>query len=165
MIPEIRNLDYPQKLSRLRLQSTERRYDRYSVIYTRICISVLVPIIGISIRREDLSQNGTMLKVPITKDMSYIRRNSFLIRAPELFNCLPAYIRDLSIWQETFKKRLDEFLSLILDKPWIGEGSRSFHSNTLDNVIRQWKWTIDVLPRYCSNTLVVSGGRATPLVI
>ena len=132
MIPEIRNLDYPEELSRLILQSTQRRYGRYSVIYTRICISGLVPIIGISIRREDLSRNVTTVKVPITKDMSYIRRNSFLIRAPELFNCLPAYIRDLSIWQETFKKRLDEFLSLIPDKPWIGEGSKSFHSNTLE---------------------------------
>ena len=77
MIPEIRNLDYPEELSRLRLQSTQRRYERYSVIYTRICISGLVPIIGISIRREDLSRNVTTLKVPITKDMSYIRRNSF----------------------------------------------------------------------------------------
>ena len=97
MIPEIRNLDYPEELSRLRLQSTQRRYERYSVVYTRIYIIGLVPIIGISIRREELSQNATILKVQITKDMLYIRRNSFLVRTPELFNCLPAYIRDLSI--------------------------------------------------------------------
>ena len=106
-----------------------------------------------------------MLEVPIKKDLSNMRRNSFPIRGPELFNCLPSHIRDLSISQETFKKRLDEFLSLILDKPRIGEGSKSFQSNKLDNVIRQWKWTIDVLPRYYSNTLVVSGDAATPLVI
>ena len=128
MIPKIRNLDYPEELSRLRLQSTQRRYERYSVIYTRICISVLVPIIGISIRREDLSQNGTTLEVPITKDMSNMRRNSFPIRGTEIFNCLPAHIKDLSISQQTFKKRLDEFLSLIPDKPQIGERYKSFHS-------------------------------------
>ena len=110
MIPEIRNLDYPEELSWLRLQSAQRRYERYSVIYSRKCICGFVPIIGISIRREDLSRNGTTLEVPITKDMSYMRRNSFLIRGPELFNSLPAHIRDQSIWQETFKKRLDESL-------------------------------------------------------
>ena len=94
-----------------------------------------------------------------------MRRNSFPIRGPEIFNCLPAHIKDLSISQETFKKRLDKFLSLIPDKLQIGEGSKIFHSKKLDNMIRQWKWTIDVLPRYCSNTLVVSSGTATLLVI
>ena len=80
-----------------------------------------------------MSQNGTTLEVPVTKDMSNMRRNSFPIRGPEIFNCLPAHIKDLSISQETFKKRLDEFFSLILDKPQIGERSKIF---TLKN------WTI-----------------------
>ena len=104
-----------------------------------------------------------MLEVPITKDMSNMRRNCFPIRGPEIFNCLLA--KDLSISQETFKKRLDEFLSLIPDKLQIGEGSEIFHSKKLDSMIRQWKLTIEVLPRYCSNTLVVISGTATPLVI
>ena len=103
MIPEIRNLDYPEELSWLRLQSAQRRYERYSVIYSRKCICGFVPIIRISIRREDLSRNGTTLEVPITKDMSNMRRNSFPIRGPEIFNCLPAHIKDLSISQVTFK--------------------------------------------------------------
>ena len=67
-----------------------------------------------------------------------MRRNSFPIRGPEIFNCLPAHIKDLIISQKTFKKRLDKFLSLIPDKLQIGEGSKIFHSKKLDNMIRQW---------------------------
>ena len=63
-----------------------------------------------------------------------MRRNSFPIIGTEIFNCLPAHIKDLSISQQTFKKRLDEFLSLIPDKPQIGEGSKIFHSKKLDNI-------------------------------
>ena len=97
--------------------------------------------------------------------MSNLRMNSFPIRGPELFNCLPADIRDINISQNTFKLKLDNYQALIPDRPRIGEGSKSFHSNKLDTVINHWKWSIESHPRYTSKSVNISGGAATTLVM
>ena len=142
MIPEIRHLEYED----------------------RKCITNVLPNIGILIEREDNMRNGTKFEVPISKEMSSKRRYSLPIRGPELFSLMPAHIRDLNILQETFKSRLDEYLALILDRPRIGVCLKSFHSNKLDDVIRQWRWSLDSNPRYHSTSSNVSGGTATNFV-
>ena len=73
MIPEIRHLSYSERLSKIRIQSAQRRYERYSIIYTRKCVKGIIPNIGISVRREDSARNGTILNVPISKDISSMR--------------------------------------------------------------------------------------------
>ena len=135
MIPEISHMEYEDRLSYLRIQSAQRRYERYFIIYTRKSITGIVHNIGIS------------------------------IRGPELFNLMPAHIRDPNILQETFKKRLDEYLALIPDRPRIGYQYKSVHSNRLDDTIRQWRWTIYATLRYRNNNSCVSGGAATSLGI
>ena len=52
LIPEIRNLSYDERLNKMRLQSAQRRYERYSIIYIRKCITGIVPNIGISVRSK-----------------------------------------------------------------------------------------------------------------
>ena len=69
MIPEISHMEYEDRSSYLRIQSAQRRYERYFIIYTRKCITGIVPNIGISIRRENGMRNGTILDVNITKDI------------------------------------------------------------------------------------------------
>ena len=166
MIPEIRHLPYEERLSNMRIQSAQRRYERYFIIYTRKCINGIVPNIGINIRRDNLSRNGVKLDVPITKETSALRRNSIMIRGPELFNLLPSDLRDLSISQEVFKSRLDEYLTLLPDRPRIGMPLKSFQSNKLDEVIRQWKWTMNAAPRHSHNSCnsCISDGTATGLI-
>ena len=82
LIPEIRNLPYDERLTKMRLQSAQRRYERYSIIYTRKCITGSVPNIGISVRRDSKDRNGTKLEIPLSKETSSMRRNSIHIRGP-----------------------------------------------------------------------------------
>ena len=161
----ISHMSYENRLAHMRLQSAQRRYERYFIIYSRKCIAGLVPNIGLSIRRNNEARNGIKLDVNITKEMSNKRRFSLPIRGPELFNMMPAHITDPNISQEVFKQRLDEYLAILPDSPRIGYEHRSFHSNKLDVVIGQWKWTMDSNPRYNSNSTYVSGGAATNFVI
>ena len=149
----------------MRLQSAQRRYERYSIIYTRKCITGSVPNIGISVRRDSKDRNGTKLEIPLSKETSSMRRNSIHIRGPELFNSLPSFLRDLTISQDSFKCKLDEYLTMIPDIPRLGIELRSLHSNRLDHVIRQWEWKLHSQPRYPSNSKFhMSGGAATYLV-
>ena len=120
-----------------------------------------VPNIGMIIRRDINSRNGTKLEVPITSNISVKRRNSLPIKGPEIFNTLPAHIRDLTLSQECFEGKLDEFLSLILDIQQIGMELKNFHSNKRDSVIRQWEWQLCSQPRYSNMCNSVSGGAAT----
>ena len=132
---------------------------------TRKCITGIVPNIGISVRRNTSSRNGTKLEIPLSKETSSKRRNSIHIRGPELFNSLPSYLRDLTISQDSFKSKLDEYLTMIPDIPRLGIELRSLHSNRLDHVIRQWEWKFHSQPRYPSNSKFhMSGGAATYLV-
>ena len=64
-----------------------------------------------------------------------------MVRGPELFNCIPSYLRDTEVSMDTFKTKLDEFLSLIPDSPRIDAGSK-LHSNELDFAIKKWTWSL-----------------------
>ena len=86
-------------------------------------------------------RNGVTMEVPSHKGMSILRRDSFSVRGPELFNVIPKDLRDLKISMDNFKEKLDQFLSLLPDSPRIDAGSR-LHSNELDTVIRKWTWSL-----------------------
>ena len=140
-IPEICNLSYERRLKAMKLQSVQRRYDGYRILYTRKCALDLVPNCNIIIRRDATYRNGTMMEVPPLKGMSKLRRDCFMVRGPELFNCIPSYLRDTEVSIDTLKTKLDEFLSLIPDSPRIDVGSK-LHSNELDFAIKKWTWSL-----------------------
>ena len=48
-----------------------------------------------------------------------LRQNSFVYKAPKLFNSLPNKLRDKDVSVNTFKNYLDNFLSTIPDEPQI----------------------------------------------
>ena len=76
------------------------------------------------------------MAVPSLKGMSKLKRDSFIVRGPEMFNSIPSYLHDLEVTTETFKSKLDEFLSLLPDSPRIDVVTR-LHTNELDTVIRK----------------------------
>ena len=76
-------MNYSETLSKMKIQSAQGINETYSKIYTRKCINSIVPNIGIMVRREESSRNGTILEVSISKNISNMRRNSLLIRGPE----------------------------------------------------------------------------------
>ena len=59
------------------------------------------------------------------------RENSFAVRAPRLFNILPADIRDFEGPVSTFKSRLDRFLQDVPDKPCLPHYYQAATNNSL----------------------------------
>ena len=118
-IPEVKSLNYWQRLAQLKMYSQQRRMERYRVIYTWKILEGLVPNCGLeestSIRR------GREVKIPVVKGSGRIRtlrEGSFQIHGGKLFNSLPKKLRDLTkISIDEFKASLDQYLSSLPDEP------------------------------------------------
>ena len=127
-IHNISHLSYWDQLKGLRLFSLERRRERYIVMYTWKILEGLVPNIGsdsaaISAnwhprRGRECVIPGVSPRAP-TKIQS-IRRASFAINGPRIFNSLPKYIRDITECDiSLFKAHLDRYLTQVPDQPLI----------------------------------------------
>ena len=141
LAPEIRHLDYEDRLKALKISSIQRRYDRYRVLYTRKSLMGIVPDLGFQVNHDVSHRNGLKIKIPSKIGMSLLRQNSFTVRGPEVFNSLPKDLREIDSSMEVYKNKLDAFLSLLNDSPRISHGSKH-HSNNLDIVISEWNWSL-----------------------
>ena len=124
----INNLSYWEQLRYLRLYSLERRRERYIAIYTWKILEELVPNLSESasaISSKWHERRGRECNVPSVRTsapqrIQTIRRASFGIRGPRLFNSLPKHIRNLrGISVNQFKAHLDRYLATIPDEPLI----------------------------------------------
>ena len=143
LIPELRNQKYSDRLKSLKIQSVQRRYDRYRILYVRKCVLGLVPSEGITMEHSAMHRNGISITVNNGKGTSALRDRSFYIRGPRVFNALPKDLREIDSSMETFKSKLDEFLSLIPDVPRICSGC-VWDSNDLDKRIHYWNWNLSL---------------------
>ena len=115
------NLNYWERLKLLKLNSQERRMERYRIIYTWKTIEGLVPNCGIKVHTNE--RRGRFCEIPpingrATQRLKTIREKSFNINGPKLFNALPSSIRNTSKCSiEEFKLKLDQWLSNIPDQP------------------------------------------------
>ena len=100
-----------------------------------------VPNVGLVVLHDCNHRNGTILSTGDKKKLSILRRHSFIIRGPELFNSLPLDLRNHDGSLEQFKSRLDYFLELIPDVMRL-EGPVSYTFNNLDDRISNWTWLI-----------------------
>ena len=107
--------------------------------YILIWIIFLIYVI-INIHRNKTEKNGLILETPDKNERS-IRRQNFLSSGPRIFNTLPMELRSLQDSMDVFKKKLDQFVSIIPDKPRIG-GDTKNNSNSLDGAIKEWNYTI-----------------------
>ena len=122
--------NYWERLKYLKLYSIERRFERYTVIYVWKIKQGLVHNPGIHFKNQD-SRKGLMCKIP--KCTSTLRRSSFLVNGPRLFNSLPKEIREFQFDYlvtesqaiTNFKRTLDEYLTRIPDEPNRGSGYSS----------------------------------------
>ena len=120
-IPELRELSYWERLAKIKLNSQQRRIERYQIIYVWKTLEKIVPDTNITLANDETSRVGRMCKVPALKSKERKKREiSFQIAGPKLFNCLPKAIRNLkNIGVEEFKEKLDLFLSTVPDEPKI----------------------------------------------
>ena len=124
-------LSYWGRLKLLKLSSTQRRHDRYKILYCFKILNGLVPNPGLTLNALD-SRKGPTISGPQSRcggstHMKTLKDNSFLVSGPAVFNCLPKNVRSYSSHSlEVFKFMLDSYLNIIPDYPYsLGTGSSS----------------------------------------
>ena len=137
-IPELKELSYWERLAKIKLNSQQRRIERYKIIYVWKTLENIVPDTNITLANDENSRVGRMCKVPALKPKERKKREeSFQTAGPQLFNCLPKSIRNLKrIGFEEFKEKLDLFLSTVPDEPKIG-GAMPLNCEKSNSVIHQ----------------------------
>ena len=119
-------VDYDERLRRLKIYSLERRRERYQILYIYKIIAEIVPNPGLDI----LYFPRTKVRVEPKYErnaptwVTRIRNSSFYYIAPKLFNYLPADMKELpdttislELNYRRFKNKLDKYLAEIPDIP------------------------------------------------
>ena len=119
-IPGIRDLCYWERLKTMAMNSQQRRLERYKVIYIWKLMEGLVPNCGLKWTNTE-ERRGRLCEVPKLKgsaEVQKLRRQSFQMSGPKLWNSLPKNLRNLKNCSlEQFKELLDCFLAKVPDEP------------------------------------------------
>ena len=120
-IPEVKSMNFWSRLKHLRMNSVQRRIERYKIIYVWKTIQGMVPENGVCLA-PDNERIGRLCKIPNLKHAERLKREqSFQVSGPRVFNCLPKKLRNVSdCTLEEFKEQLDDYLSGVPDEPKIG---------------------------------------------
>ena len=137
-IPEVSEMNYWERLKHLKMNSEQRRMERYKIIYVWKVLEKLVPDANLMLANFESDRVGRKCKVPPLKLKERKKREeSFQVAGPMLFNCLPKEIRNLTkIGVEDFKEHLDHFLSSLPDEPKIG-GAMPLNAEKSNSIIHQ----------------------------
>ena len=115
--------NYWETLASLNLYSTQRRRERYRIIYIWKIIEGIVPNVNSSVHCYNHIRYGRKCSVPRVKGplaTSSMKEGSLTIHGPKLFNVLPKSIRNITgVDVVDFKDKLDCFLKQIPDEPQI----------------------------------------------
>ena len=125
-IPEVRDKNYWERLKVLKINSQQRRLERYRIIYTWKILEGLAPNFDITLHEPVSERAGRKCNIPKIKtktrqSVKTLREQSFQVHGPQLYNCLPLSIRNktkCSVLE--FKEVLDNYLTLIPDQPKVG---------------------------------------------
>ena len=124
-IPEIKELNYWERLKQLKMNSQQRRLERYRIIYIWKILERQVPNPGVEVSLSDTK--GRQVKLPAinrksTNKVKSLREATLQVHGGRLFNSLPQHLRNTTNCKlEIFKESLDIFLSTIPDQPKIGQ--------------------------------------------
>ena len=120
------HLSYWEQLEKLKLYSLERRRERHIVIYIWKILEGQAPNIASdhsAISAVWHPRRGRECTVPRVSTsapirIQSIRRASFAIKGPQIFNSLPRYVRNTtSCDRNVFKAQLDHYLHRVPDQP------------------------------------------------
>jgi hypothetical protein len=140
------SLNYWERLAAACLYSSERRQERYKILYAYKSIRGFVPDCGLKIDTAPESRRGRTIAIPLISAprshmaVKTLRDKSFQSEAPKLFNALPAHLRNLDTTTDTFKAHLDSYLESIPDQPATPGlvPAASNQSGRPSNSIRDW---------------------------
>ena len=133
-----KELTYWERLKMLKIQSLQRRRERYIIIHTwKILNNLTNNDIGISFTDTgNLSRAGISAIVPpvprnVPSKVVTLFENSFAVQGPKLWNCLPKSVKG-ALTLSTFKGSLGGFLNHIPDMPPITGYIGVNHNSILD---------------------------------
>ena len=113
------NTPYWDRLKLFKLSSTERRTERYKIIYVWKILRGLVPNCSLVVSSTNVL--GRKVTIPplsgTCERVQTLKEKSFCYAGPKLFNALPRCLRDCNLTLASFKKNLDTFLMLVPDQP------------------------------------------------
>ena len=116
-------MSYWDRLKHLKLQSLQRRRERYIIIHTwKILNNLTNNDVGITFQDTgSLTRMGIVANVPplprsIPSRAVTLYENSFAVRAPKLWNCLPKPVKAAKTL-DAFKSTLGSFTDQIPDLP------------------------------------------------
>ena len=144
-IKGMQHLSYWEQLQSLKLYSLERRRERYALLYTWRILYGSAPNISEGPTRISSKwhpRRGRIRHVPnvlpsAPPRIQSIRRASFGIKGPQLFNSLPIHLRTQTrIPVDKFKAMLDQFVCSVPDQPLIPGYTKYRTVNT--NSIIDW---------------------------
>ena len=122
--PQVSHMNYWERLKVLKINSQQRRLERYRIMYVWKILEGKSPNCGI--KHDENERKGRMCSLPpIAKKASQFvksqREQSLQMHGSKLFNKLPCEIRNMSKCEVIdFKKCLDIFLTEIPDEPLVG---------------------------------------------
>ena len=132
-ISSCKNLNYWERLAKLKLMSLQRRRERYSTIHVwKILSGVTSNDIGMTFK--DHPRHGNIAKIAALNNRSQRSvaskyDNSFVIRAAKLWNTVPKDVKNASSL-EAFKIALGDFLAKLPDNPPV-KGYSTANDNSL----------------------------------
>ena len=127
------DMDYYERLKHLRLQSLQRRRERYSIIHVWKILQGIAPN-DLGMNFVEHPRHGTRVKLPslnrhATAAAKSLYDSSFSIRAAKLWNILPKEVNSAPKL-DGFKEKLGRFLEGFPDTPPI-TGYAPANSNSL----------------------------------
>ena len=136
----LENLNYHQRLVKLKLYSLQRRRERYDIIHVWKIQQKIIPN-DINLQFYETSRHGWKCKqekLPQRqRHLATIKYNSFSYRATSLFNFIPKSVKN-SKTTTNFKLKLDNFLSRIPDTPPVFGYVTVNHNSLLDWARSNW---------------------------
>ena len=128
-------LDYWERLQSLHLYSQERRRERYQIIFLWKIAQGLAQGYKATFTLND-RRGRLMVVVPLCNKapaaVKRARETSLKVRGAKLFNSIPRELRDtFTGTPDSFKARLDEWLSTIPDQPTVPGRQRAAASNSI----------------------------------
>ena len=116
-IPATRGMNYWERLKFLRMNSEQRRMERYRILYVWKVLRGLAPNPGIKTLPEN-EHKGRMCFVPFTRDKKQLE--SFNFAGNKLFNVLPKEPRNMMTMSlDDFKTHLNALLTRLPDEPLV----------------------------------------------
>ena len=143
-ISGMQGLSYPERLTVLKLNSLQRRKERYIIIYVWKILEYQVPNFSpIRFTTSDRRGRACITSHIGVGRLGTLAYNSFRWRAIRMFNQLPLFLpntTECSVY--SFKKKLDLYLTTVPDVPCQPEFNNSLdHGNCL-----RWRTPRDGLP-------------------